>query len=72
MIFPAELSVIDPTNVERYHSILTELKQIVLRSVGQCDPDDFNHERELLSSLRSLKKALSHCETMLAEVNSND
>lgn len=67
MIFPAEYSVINSNNVERYHSILIELRTLILRSLGTCDVEDFLHENELVTALRALKKAISHCESMLAE-----
>lgn len=67
MIFPADYSVIDSSNVERYHSILVELRTLILRSLGTCDAEDYLHESELVGALRSLKKAIAHCESLLAE-----
>lgn len=67
MIFPASYTVIDASNVERYHSILIELRTTILRSIGTCDVEDFVRENELVNAVRSLKKAIAHCESLLAE-----
>lgn len=65
MIFPADYKIIDASNAEIYRKFFTEMRTVILYSLNNCSTEDYSLERELISALRSLKKATEHCDALL-------